>query len=78
MEWIEKHPLPSKCQNCQEEDCYNCDYAGDRWRLSLKDDLQLRRKSLMKAIERLQKQIQSIDTQFLALSDAPVCASTDD
>lgn len=29
MEWIEANPLPAECQSCQEEDCYNCDYAGE-------------------------------------------------
>lgn len=78
MEWLEQNPLPSGCQNCQEEDCYNCDHAGVRWQLSLEDDLRLRRKSLIKSIDRLQKQLQSIDKQLLAISDTPSRAGIDD
>ena len=60
MEWLEANPLPEVCLNCQE-DCYNCDYALCRWYLSEEDDLQLRRKGLIKAIERLQRQVDEID-----------------
>ena len=38
MDWIEADPLPEVCQNCQEEECYNCDYAGARWYLSPEDE----------------------------------------
>ncbi len=44
MEWIEAKPLPSECQNFQEEDCWECDYAGKRWYLPEADELKLRRK----------------------------------
>lgn len=33
----EVSPLPKRCVECQEEkkeeDCYNCDYALERWKL---------------------------------------------
>ena len=31
MEWLEIETLPMECQDCQEEECYNCDHAGRRW-----------------------------------------------
>ncbi len=33
MELQERNPLPEVCQTCEEGDCYNCDYAGERWYL---------------------------------------------
>ena len=69
MEWLEANPLPEECQNCQEQDCYNCDSAGKRWYLQKEDELRIRRKSLMKAIERLQRQVQAIDNELLPFSE---------
>lgn len=69
MEWIEANPLPAVCQNCQEEECYNCDYAGERWTLSQADELRVRRKGLLKAIERLQRQIKAIDAELEVLEN---------
>ena len=69
MEWIEADPLPAVCQNCQEEECYNCDYAGERWTLSQADELRVRRKGLLKAIERLQRQVKAIDTELEVLEN---------
>ena len=69
MEWIEANPLPAVCQNCQEEECYNCDYAGERWTLSKADELRVRRKGLLKAIDRLQRQVKAIDEELQALED---------
>ena len=65
MEWLETVPLPPECQNCQEEDCHNCDYAGIRWYLSQEDDLRMRRKGLIRAMERLQQQVDAIDRELL-------------
>lgn len=62
MKWIEVHPLPDECRGCQKMECYNCDHAGKRWVLSQEDELKIRRKGLVKAMERLQKQIDEIDT----------------
>lgn len=64
MEWLEANPLPAECCDCHEEDCYNCDTAGRRWYLSEKDELQLRRESLLNAIERLQKRVSEIDNRL--------------
>ena len=64
MEWLEANPLPDVCVNCTEEDCYNCDYAGKRWYLSQVDELRLRRKMLVRAIERLQRQVVAIDDEL--------------
>ena len=69
MEWIEADPLPAVCQNCQEEECYNCDYTGERWTLSQADELRVRRKGLLKAIERLQRQVKAIDAELEVLEN---------
>ena len=69
MKWIEANPLPAVCQNCQEEECYNCDYAGERWTLSQADELRARRKGLLKAIERLQRQVKAIDAELEVLEN---------
>ena len=69
MEWIEANPLPPECVECQEEECYNCDYAGERWTLSKADELRVRRKGLLKAIERLQRQVKAIDAELEVLEN---------
>ena len=69
MEWLEANPLPTECQNCEEEDCYNCDHAGMRWYLSAVDELRVRRKGLVKAVERLQRQIDDIDEKLAQLEE---------
>ena len=69
MEWIEADPLPPVCQNCQEEDCYNCDHAGERWTLSQADELRIKCKGLLKAIERLQRQVKAIDAELEGLEN---------
>lgn len=70
MEWIEVDPIPTACQDCQEEDCYNCDSAGERWKLSHEDELKVQRKQLVKAIERLQHEIDAIDIALLPFTHA--------
>ena len=69
MEWIEKNPLPPACQDCQEEDCYNSDHAGERWTLSQADELRIKRKGLLKAIERLQRQVKAIAAELEVLGN---------
>ena len=64
MAWVEVERLPVECASCQEKECYNCDYAGKRWQLSREDELLLRRKRLVKGIERLQRQIEEIDREL--------------
>ena len=64
MEWLEAVPLPPRCQHCKELDCHNCDYAGERWLLSREDELKLQLKSLHKAIERLQRKVQVIESEL--------------
>ena len=64
MEWLEASPLPSACLMCEEEECYNCEYAAERWYLSREDELRVRRKLLLKSIERLQKQLRVIDEEL--------------
>lgn len=69
LEYIEANPLPLACQNCQEEECYNCDHAGERWTLSKADELRVRRKGLLKAIDRLQRQVKAIDAELEVLEN---------
>ena len=64
MEYIEANPLPIECQECQDEDCGECDVAGKRWYLSRADELRLKRKGLLKAIERMERQIKKIDEEL--------------
>lgn len=37
--YTEKKDLPDFCLICDEEDCYNCDHALDRWEISKEDQL---------------------------------------
>lgn len=67
IHWIEADPLPAECVNCQEEDCWECDTAGKRWYLSQADELRVKRKGLLKAIERLQRQVDAIDEELKRL-----------
>ena len=67
MKWIETDLIPEQCQGC-EEDCYNCDYAGERWVLSQKDELRIKRKGLEKTLERIKQEMDDIDKK-LALYD---------
>ena len=69
MEYIEVSPLPTVCADCQEPDCYECDFAGERWILPKKQELQLQRKMKEQAIRRLQRQIREIDEQLAMLPD---------
>lgn len=56
MEWLEADPLPEECVNCQEEECYNCDYAGKRWYLAPEDEARIIQKLAQQAASR-QKRI---------------------
>ena len=64
MEWLETDLLPRECADCKEEDCYNCEYAGKRWYLPREEELKNRRKLLVRAIGRLQKQVAQIDEKL--------------
>ena len=67
MEWIEANPLPEVCQNCEELDCTFCDYEGERWTLSRADELRVKRKMLVKAIEYYQRKLKALDEELQAL-----------
>ena len=45
-------------------DCSSCDHGGERFYLSRKDELTIKRKGLVKAIERLERQISEIDNEL--------------
>lgn len=70
MKWKEIYPLPGVCQGCKQEDCYNCEYAGQRWSLSREEELKMRRKMLVRAIERLQRQVQEIDKEMMQMDSS--------
>ncbi|MBQ8881665.1 MAG: hypothetical protein IJ030_05805 [Oscillospiraceae bacterium] len=61
MKWLETHPQPKECENCQQAECYNCDTAGKRWVLSKADELRTTRRLKIMAIARLQRQVEEID-----------------
>lgn len=69
MELYEADPLPAECQTCTEEDCYNCDYAGARWLIPKEEKLKIKRKSLLRAIARLERQIESIDRELMLIQN---------
>ena len=69
MKWIEADTVPEECQACKGGICYNCDHAGKRWFLSRKDDLLMRRKMLLQAISRTQKQIEKIDRELALMEE---------
>ncbi len=64
MEYTQVQSLPTPCQDCQEEECYACDYAGQRWSLGKRKALLLRRKGLLAAIRRMERQIEQIDNEL--------------
>ena len=64
MMWIERNPIPEVCETCQQQDCYNCDTAGERWYLSQEDELRVVRKGLIKMVARLKKRIEEIDREL--------------
>ncbi len=68
MEWIEVQPLPQACVECEEEDCGNCDTAGERWGLSEKSELLVRKKAAQKAIERILRDLADIDRRLEQLN----------
>lgn len=55
--YIEVNPLPERCVDCKE-DCYNCDFALDRWKIP--NEKQLKRIIHFKItrIKLLQQQLQ--------------------
>lgn len=63
MKWIEVNPLPQVCTVCKEEECYNCDFAGERWVLSENDQLEITKKALQRATERMQKRIKRVGVE---------------
>ena len=69
MQWEEVIPPPEECRACDGEDCYNCDFAGKRWRLSRRYELNLKRKGVLKSIERLEKQLNAINEELSRLQE---------
>ena len=73
MEWLEVKPIPEECNNCKEDDCYNCDVAGRRWVLSKEDELRARRILMVRAIEELQQKVAKIDSELERLLKEQPC-----
>ena len=48
-------------------DCAECDTTGKRWYLSEREELLLRKKGIIQAIERLMRQLDEIDAALLRL-----------
>lgn len=57
MEWLETVPLPEECRTCQEEECYNCDYAGKRWYLAPEDASRIRERLLAQYVARQKRRL---------------------
>ena len=66
MIWQEADTIPKECRNCKK-DCYSCDIAGKRWSLSQRDSLLIKRKMMVRAVERLQRKIAEIDKELKKL-----------
>ena len=41
LNYTEISPLPAVCSECKEIDCYNCEYAGERFILPEKDKIKI-------------------------------------
>ena len=52
MEWIEANPLPERCGDC-DEDCWECDFALDRWIILDEDRGKIQKMMLQRAVSRL-------------------------
>ncbi len=53
MKYSEVSPLPEVCQDCKEQECYNCDYAGLRWVLPPEEEARISRHMRKRAADRL-------------------------
>lgn len=72
IEYIEVNPIPEICQECEDKgraDCGSCDYAGERWILPREEELWLKRKLKIKAIQRLQRELSMIDTELAEIME---------
>lgn len=43
LEYYEVSPLPEVCIGCSAPDCYECDYALDRFHLTPESEIELQR-----------------------------------
>ena len=68
MQWLKADSVPEECKGCREE-CYNCDVAGKRWSRSRADELRTNRILKVKAIQRLQREIEKIDKELLDMAN---------
>lgn len=59
LEYYEVDPLPEVCRHCieaaGEDDCYNCDYALDRWHLTPESEERLQELKIIRREARSHK-----------------------
>ena len=52
LNYTEISPLPAVCSECKEIDCYNCEYAGERFILpeqdKIKISMEIKKKQLLR------------------------------
>ena len=64
MNWIEAEQLPQACEQCREQECYNCEVAAQRWVLTEQAKLRIRRNVIRKEIERLLVELSQIERKL--------------
>ncbi len=68
-DYVEAFPLPVCCEKCNDYDCYECEHASERWLISTRRELELKKKLKEKAIARFQREIAEIDRQLANFSE---------
>lgn len=61
--WIEKEKTPEFCLICEEEDCYNCDNALDRWEISEEDYIKNTIRFKITHIKFLKRQLEAAEVE---------------
>lgn len=71
MNYYEVEQLPEVCLTCEEEDCYNCDHALERWEMSKLDRLKMKRalkivqlKRIMEHTEKIEAEIDKVEAEI--------------
>ena len=67
MLFQEVDPLPERCQNCVEQNCDECDYENERWRMPEEVILFLSIKVNLESIQKSTKIINSNIERLYAL-----------
>jgi hypothetical protein len=61
--WIEKEKTPGFCLLCDEEECYNCDNALDRWEISEEDYIKNTIRFKITHIKFLKRQLEAAEVE---------------